>query len=142
MFIGEFHHSVDSKGRLIIPALFREMLGERCVITRGIDQCLFIYPLSEWKLLLEKINGLPVNRKDARQFARFFLSGAIECEFDKQGRINISTPLMTYAELIKDCVVIGVSNRIEVWDTIKWESYFATSIDCISDIAENIGFDL
>lgn len=142
MFIGEFHHSVDSKGRLIIPALFREMLGERCVITRGIDQCLFIYPLSEWKLLLEKINGLPVNRKDARQFARFFLSGAIECEFDKQGRINISTPLMTYAELIKDCVVIGVSNRIEVWDNVKWESYFATSIDCISDIAENIGFDL
>lgn len=142
MFIGEFHHSVDSKGRLIIPALFREMLGERCVITRGIDQCLFIYPLSEWRLLLGKINGLPVNRKDARQFVRFFLSGAIECEFDKQGRINISTPLMTYAELIKDCVVIGVSNRIEVWDNVKWESYFATSIDCISDIAENIGFDL
>lgn len=142
MFIGEFHHSVDSKGRLIIPALFREMLGDRCVITRGIDQCLFIYPLSEWRVLLEKINGLPVNRKDARQFARFFLSGAIECEFDKQGRINISTPLMTYAELIKDCVVIGVSNRIEIWDNAKWEGYFTTSIDCISDIAENIGFDL
>lgn len=114
MFIGEFHHSVDAKGGLMIPSLFRELLGERCVITRGIDQCLFIYPLSEWRMLLEKINALPVNRKDARQFARFFLSGAIECEFDKQGRVNHSTPLMTYAELIKDCVVIGVANRIEV----------------------------
>ncbi len=142
MFIGEFHHSVDAKGRLIIPALFRQLLGERCVITRGIDQCLFIYPLSEWHMLLEKINALPVNRKDARQFARFFLSGAIECEFDKQGRVNLSTPLMTYAELIKDCVVIGVANRIEVWDKTKWEGYFVTSMDCISDIAENIGFDL
>ena len=142
MFIGEFHHSIDAKGRLIMPAKFREQLNECCVITRGIDQCLFIYPIEEWKILLEKVNGLPVNRKDARQFLRFFLSGACECEFDKQGRINLSTPLMNYAGLSKDCVIIGVSNRIEIWEKEKWTHYFDFSVDSILDIAENIGFDL
>lgn len=142
MFIGEFHHSIDAKGRLIMPAKFREQLNEFCVITRGIDQCLFIYPIEEWKILLEKVNGLPVNRKDARQFSRFFLSGACECEFDKQGRINLSTPLMNYAGLSKDCVIIGVSNRIEIWEKEKWTQYFDFSVDSILDIAENIGFDL
>lgn len=142
MFIGEFHHSVDTKGRLIIPSKFRDQLGERCIITRGIDQCLFIYPMEEWETLLCKINSLPVNRKDARQFSRFFLSGACECEFDKQGRINLSTPLMSYAALIKDCVIIGVSNRIEIWEKDKWSQYFDSSLDSILDIAENIGFDL
>ena len=142
MFIGEFHHSIDAKGRLIMPAKFREQLNECCVITRGIDQCLFIYPIEEWKILLEKVNGLPVNRKDARQFSRFFLSGACECEFEKQGRINLSTPLMNYAGLSKDCVIIGVSNRIEIWEKEKWTQYFDFSVDSILDIAENIGFDL
>ncbi|MGL4335672.1 MAG: division/cell wall cluster transcriptional repressor MraZ [Turicibacter sp.] len=142
MFIGEFHHSVDIKGRMIIPSRFRELLGEKCVITRGIDQCLFIYPLCEWEKLLNKINSLPVNRKDARQFARFFLSGATECEFDKQGRINISTPLQGYAQLEKECVIVGISNRIEIWDKAHWDDYFKMSEDVISDIAENIGFDL
>ena len=142
MFIGEFHHSIDAKGRLIMPAKFREQLNECCVITRGIDQCLFIYPIEEWKILLEKVNGLPVNRKDARQFSRFFLSGACECEFDKQGRINLSTPLLNYAGLSKDCVIIGVSNRIEIWEKEKWTQYFDFSVDSILDIAENIGFDL
>ena len=142
MFFGEFHHSIDAKGRLIMPAKFREQLNECCVITRGIDQCLFIYPIEEWKILLEKVNGLPVNRKDARQFSRFFLSGACECEFDKQGRINLSTPLMNYAGLSKDCVIIGVSNRIEIWEKEKWTQYFDFSVDSILDIAENIGFDL
>ena len=142
MFIGEFHHSIDAKGRLIMPAKFREQLNECCVITRGIDQCLFIYPIEEWQILLEKVNGLPVNRKDARQFSRFFLSGACECEFDKQGRINLSTPLMNYAGLSKDCVIIGVSNRIEIWEKEKWTQYFDFSVDSILDIAENIGFDL
>lgn len=142
MFIGEFHHSIDAKGRLIMPAKFREQLNECCVITRGIDQCLFIYPIEEWKILLEKVNGLPVNRKDDRQFSRFFLSGACECEFDKQGRINLSTPLMNYAGLSKDCVIIGVSNRIEIWEKEKWTQYFDFSVDSILDIAENIGFDL
>ena len=142
MFIGEFHHSIDAKGRLIMPAKFREQLNECCVITRGIDQCLFIYPIEEWKILLEKVNGLPVNRKDARQFSRFFLSGACECEFDKQGRINLSTLLMNYAGLSKDCVIIGVSNRIEIWEKEKWTQYFDFSVDSILDIAENIGFDL
>ena len=142
MFIGEFHHSIDAKGRLIMPAKFREQLNECCVITRGIDLCLFIYPIEEWKILLEKVIGLPVNRKDARQFSRFFLSGACECEFDKQGRINLSTPLMNYAGLSKDCVIIGVSNRIEIWEKEKWTQYFDFSVDSILEIAENIGFDL
>jgi MraZ protein len=143
MFMGEYHHNVDVKGRLIVPVKFREELGEVFILTRGLDQCLFGYPLSEWKVIEEKLKGLPLTKKDARAFTRFFFSGATECEIDKQGRINIATPLVNYAKLEKECVVLGVSNRIEIWNKDIWNDYFSESADSFAEIAENmIGFDI
>ena len=143
MFMGEYHHNVDNKGRLIVPAKFREDLGDMFILTRGLDQCLFGYPINEWKLLEDKLKGLPLTKKDARAFTRFFFSGATECELDKQGRINIPAPLLQYANLDKECVVLGVSNRIEIWSKDLWEDYFLKSEESFAEIAENmIGFDI
>ncbi|NGP44351.1 division/cell wall cluster transcriptional repressor MraZ [Bacillaceae bacterium SIJ1] len=138
MFMGEYHHSIDAKGRIIIPSKFRQPLGELFVITRGLDQCLFIYPMAEWQHLVDKLKQLPLTKKDARAFTRFFLSGASECELDKQGRINITTPLCKYASLEKECVIIGVSNRIEVWGKDAWDNYFDISQESFSELAENM----
>jgi len=143
MFMGEYHHTIDIKGRMIVPSKFREGLGETFVVTRGLDQCLFVYPMSEWNIIEEKLKALPLTKKDARAFTRFFFSGATECEIDKQGRVNIATPLLQYAKLEKECVVIGVSNRIELWSKSIWESYVAEQEDSFEEIAENmIDFDL
>jgi MraZ protein len=143
MFMGEYQHTIDAKGRMIVPAKFREGLGEQFVLTRGLDQCLFGYPMSEWKLIEEKLKALPLTKKDARAFTRFFFSGATECELDKQGRINIASPLLNYAKLEKECVVIGVSNRIELWSKEIWEQYVEEQEDSFAEIAENmIGFDI
>ncbi|SDL77094.1 division/cell wall cluster transcriptional repressor MraZ [Sediminibacillus halophilus] len=143
MFMGEFQHNIDTKGRIIVPAKFREGLGETFVLTRGLDQCLFAYPMDEWSLLEEKLKKLPLTKKDARAFTRFFFSGAVECEVDKQGRINIPAPLRKYAGLEKGCVVIGVSNRIEFWSDSEWETYFEASEDSFAEIAENMmDFDI
>ncbi|KQL54727.1 cell division protein MraZ [Heyndrickxia shackletonii] len=143
MFMGEYQHNIDTKGRIIIPAKFRELLGETFVITRGLDRCLFGYPIDEWKQVEEKLKALPLTKKDARAFTRFFFSGASECELDKQGRINIPTPLVSYAQLEKECVVLGVSNRIEIWSKELWEDYFEESEESFAEIAENmIGFDI
>ncbi|PMC38673.1 cell division/cell wall cluster transcriptional repressor MraZ [Bacillus sp. UMB0899] len=143
MFMGEYHHTVDIKGRMIVPSKFRDGLGESFVITRGLDQCLFVYPMSEWNVIEEKLKALPLTKKDARAFTRFFFSGATECEIDKQGRVNIATPLLQYAKLEKECVVIGVSNRIELWSKSIWENYVAEQEDSFEEIAENmIDFDL
>ncbi|WP_307480608.1 division/cell wall cluster transcriptional repressor MraZ [Cytobacillus purgationiresistens] len=143
MFMGEYHHNVDTKGRLIVPSKFRENLGETFVLTRGLDQCLFGYPMSEWKEMEIKLKALPLTKKDARSFTRFFFSGATECEIDKQGRVNITSPLLQYAKLEKECVVLGVSNRIEIWSRNLWEEYFAGSEESFAEIAENmIGFDI
>lgn len=142
MFMGEYQHSVDAKGRLIVPAKFREALGEAFVVTRGLDNCLFGYPMNEWRKLEEKLKDLPMTKKDTRAFARFFFSGATEVEIDKQGRINIPTTLMQHAHLVKECVVLGVSNRIEIWAKDAWEAYFSESEQSFNEIAENmIGFD-
>jgi len=141
--MGEYHHSIDNKGRMIVPAKFREVLGESFILTRGLDQCLFIYPLDEWQVLEEKLKTLPLTKKDARAFTRFFFSGATECEVDKQGRINIAAPLVSYAKLEKDCVVVGVSNRLEIWSKENWEQYVDEAEDSFSELAENmIGFDI
>jgi MraZ protein len=143
MFMGEHHHNIDSKGRLIVPAKFRDDLGEVFVLTRGLDQCLFGYPLSEWKEIEQKLKALPLTKKDARAFTRFFFSGATESEIDKQGRTNIPTPLLQYAKLDKECVILGVSNRIEIWSKQIWEDYFNESEESFAEIAENmIGFDI
>ncbi|MCK0470653.1 division/cell wall cluster transcriptional repressor MraZ [Halalkalibacter sp. APA_J-10(15)] len=145
MFMGEYHHNVDDKGRMIVPAKFRDALGSTFVVTRGLDRCLFVYPQAEWLKLEEKLKSLPFTKKDARAFTRFFFSGATECELDKQSRVNIASPLREFAQLEKECVVIGVSNRVEVWSKAIWEEYFAESEESFSEIAENIvdfDFDL
>lgn len=138
MFMGEFHHSIDDKGRLILPAKFREDLGDNFIITRGLEECLFIYSISEWKKITHKLNNLPFTKKDARSFMRFFLSGATATEFDKQGRINITSPLISYADLKKECVVIGVGDRIEVWSKDKWDDFYNSNKEKLSDIAETL----
>lgn len=137
MFMGEYHHTIDDKGRLTIPSKIRYELGEIFIITRGLDGCLFVYPKDEWINIIGKYKELP-NTKDARNFMRFFLSGAVECEFDKQGRINISSPLMKYADLNKECVIIGVNDRLEVWSKDRWENFINENEDSLSDIADNL----
>lgn len=142
MFMGEYQHSVDAKGRLIVPAKFRERLNETFIITRGLDNCLFGYPMDEWRKLEEKLKELPMTKKDTRAFVRFFFSGATEVEIDKQGRINIPATLLSHAHITKECVIIGVAARIEIWAREAWEDYFKDSEESFNEIAENmIGFD-
>jgi MraZ protein len=138
MFMGEYQHSIDDKGRIIIPAKFREQLGDQFVITRGLDNCLFVYPLSEWSQLEQKLKSLPMMKSDARAFSRFFFSGATECELDKQGRVNLPNTLCEYAKLERDCIVLGVSNRVEIWSKPIWEGYFKQSEETFNEIAEKL----
>lgn len=124
MLIGEYSHTIDAKGRLIVPVKFRTELGERFIVTKGFDGCLYGYSLEEWAAIEEKVKALPlVTGKDARNFTRFFFSSAIECELDSQGRILISQGLREFASLEKEVVVIGVSSRIEIWSKAKWDLY-------------------
>ena len=138
MFIGEYHHTIDEKGRIIIPAKFRDALGKEFIITRGIENCLFVYSLQNWANITTKLSQLPFTKKDARTFNRFFMSGATNVELDKQGRVNISQPLIQYANLEKDCVVIGTGDRLEIWSQESWGSFFDSTKDSMSDIAENL----
>ncbi len=138
MFMGEFKHSIDAKGRLIMPSKFREELGEKFVITRGMDGCLFGYPQNEWEILEQKLKEMPLAKKDTRAFVRFFYSAATECEIDKQGRINLPTSLMSHAELEKACVVIGVSNRIEIWSEERWNKFSTEAEENFDEIAETM----
>lgn len=137
MFMGEYHHTIDDKGRLTIPSKIRYELGESFVVTRGLDGCLFVYPKNTWDKIVSKYQELP-NVKDARNFMRFFLSGASTLEFDKQGRINIASPLMKYADLQKDCVVIGVGDRLEIWSEERWNNFISENEDNLSEIADNL----
>ena len=129
---------IDDKGRLIIPSKFREELGNKFIITRGIENCLFVYSLESWEKIVNKLETLPFTKKDARAFIRFFLSGASEAEFDKQGRINITSPLISYANITKECVVIGTGDRLEIWSEESWNDFFTSAKDSMSDIAENL----
>ncbi len=138
MFMGEFQHSIDEKGRLTVPAKFRELLGASFVVTRGLDQCLFVYPMDEWAVMEKKLKALPLMKADARAFTRFFFSGATECELDKQGRVNLPGKLCEYAKLTKECVVLGVSTRVEIWSKHTWEQYFSQSEEAFNDIAEKL----
>lgn len=123
MFIGEYSHSVDVKGRVSIPAKFREELGESFILTKGLDNCLFIYSMEEWNILESKLKQLPLTNKDARAFVRFFFSGANECELDSQGRIRITNNLRDHANLQKEAVIIGVGTRVEIWSNDEWQKY-------------------
>ena len=138
MFMGEYHHSIDEKSRLIMPSKFRYDLGESFVITRGIDSCLFVYPKETWINLTSKLNELSFTKKDVRSFQRFFLSAATICEFDKQGRISITSPLADYADLTKECVVIGVNDRIEIWSKENFDKFLKENINNVSEIAEHL----
>ena len=133
MFMGEFHHNIDEKGRLVIPNKFRLELGERFIITRGLEKCLYAYSISEWNNIVAKLKQLPFTKKDARTFIRSFFSGAAECEFDRQGRINITSPLVSYADLTKECVIIGANDRLEIWG-----NFFEENSEKLEDIAENL----
>jgi MraZ protein len=138
LFIGEYQHSLDEKGRLIIPVRLREGLGERFIATRGLDNCVFFYPLAEWEALQKKLKSLPSTRADARAIQRFFFSGAAECEIDRQGRILIPAALREYARLERDVVITGVAIRVEVWSTEVWQKYRTETGENIAAIAENI----
>ena len=138
MLMGEFYHTIDEKGRLIIPSKFREELGNNFIITRGLEECLFIYSMENWNKITSKLNSLPFTKRDARSFTRFFLSGATAAEFDKQGRTNITSPLVYYAELKKECVIIGVGDRLEIWSSEKWNNFYEENKENLSNIAENI----
>lgn len=138
MFMGEYHHSIDDKGRLIIPSKFREELGDDFVITRGIENCLYAYSKNSWQKIVAQLETLPFTKKDAREFVRFFLSGATVLEFDKQGRTNITSPLITYANIQKECVIIGVGDRLEIWAKEGWDKFFENAQNNLSDIAENL----
>lgn len=141
MFKGEFQHSLDEKGRLIIPAKFREGLGEKFVITRGLDNCLFAYPTSQWEVLEEKIKELPTSQADTRAFVRMFFSGAVDADFDKQGRVVIPQQLREHARIDRDVYVIGVSTKVEVWAKETWEKYSDQAGQSYEGIAKivNIG---
>lgn len=138
MFMGEYHHNIDEKNRLILPAKFRNELGDKFIVTRGLEKCLYVYSMNDWEKIVAKLNTLPFTKKDARIFIRSFFSGATECEFDRQGRINITSPLVSYADLQKECIVIGANDRIEIWSKEKWESFFDENSDKIEEIAEHL----
>jgi len=121
MFMGEYQHVLDAKGRMFIPAKLREELGEKFIVTIGLDRCLFVFPAETFNIYKEKLDAISLANKDARNFTRFFFAGAGECELDKQGRIMLPQKLRTYANLEKDVTVVGVSGRIELWNTEDWE---------------------
>lgn len=138
MFIGEHHHTLDSKGRLILPAKFRASLGERCIATRGLDHCLFVFPMEEWQQIEQRFRNLPLTSSEARAFVRFFFSGATECELDAQGRILIPPSLREYAGVNREVVIIGVSSRIEIWAKERWLEYFSRAEESYEKLAEKM----
>lgn len=138
MLIGEFQHNIDNKGRLTMPAKFRPDLGASFIVTRGLDGCLFGFPMSSWESIHEKLKQLPLTKKDARAFTRFFYSAATEVEIDKQGRINLPNNLIEYAKIDKECRVIGVADRIEIWSSATWEAFSEIAEENFETIAEDM----
>ena len=138
MLIGEYRHTIDTKKRLAVPAKFRKDLGERAIITRGLENCLVVYTLGEWEKLAKKLEALPTSQADARNFARIMLSGAADVELDKLGRILIPDYLKNYASLQKSVAILGLSNRIEIWDAEKWEEHRKKTETSAGDIAERL----
>ena len=145
MFMGEYNHTIDAKGRLIVPPKFREILGDNFIVTKGLDGCLFVYPNDEWTRFEEKLKSLPLTNKNARQFTRFFLAGAAACEVDKQGRILLPQVLREFASLEKDVVLVGVASRIEIWSRERWDESMNTYDGDMDEVAENmesLGFSI
>ena len=145
MFMGEYNHTIDAKGRLIVPAKFREILGDNFIVTKGLDGCLFVYPNDEWTRFEEKLKSLPLTNKNARQFTRFFLAGEAACAVDKQGRILLPQVLREFASLEKDVVLVGVASRIEIWSRERWDESMNTYDGDMDEVAENmesLGFSI
>ena len=138
MLSGEYRHTIDEKGRLIIPSKIRNEIGNRIIITRGLDGCLFGYNEKNWECIMKKLNTLPFTKRDARNFTRFLASGATLLEFDKQGRVNLPSFLSDYATLLKEVVIVGVIDRVEIWSREKWEQFMNDNVDSLSDISENL----
>ena len=143
--MGEYHHNIDEKGRIIIPSKFRDELVSEFVVTKGLEGCLFVYPKNEWGNIVNSLKQIPFTKKDARNFSRVFMASASMLDFDKQGRINVPRPLVEYAKLDKECVIIGVNDRLEIWNKSLFESYINENEENLSDIADNLfsgGLDL
>ena len=139
MFIGEYEHTLDAKGRVIMPVKLREEMGEKFIVTKGQEGCLFAYSQNEWKNFEEKLKSLPsYTNKNVRDFIRYFLSGAVECELDKQGRFLIPSNLRNHAMLDKELVIIGVGTKIEIWDRKEWRRYSDNDGISADEIAENL----
>lgn len=136
MYMGEYSHSIDTKGRLIIPSKFRETLGEEFVVTKGLDGCLFVFDKTEWSAFEQKLKSLPITNKEARQFVRFFLAGAAAMEVDKQGRILLPGVLREFADITKDVTLIGVGSRIEIWSRERWDG--TSDYEDMEEIAEHM----
>ncbi len=143
MFMGEYNHSIDAKGRLIIPAKFRDQLGDEFIVTKGLDGCLFAFPKDEWQVFEEQLRKLPLTQKNARKFTRFFMGGAATCELDKQGRILLPQNLREFANLDKDVVLSGNLNRIEIWNKTAWaENSAYDDMDDISEQMSSLGLNI
>lgn len=138
MFMGEYHHNIDEKGRIVLPGKFRNEDMDKIVVTRGFEQCLYLYTMEEWQKVVDKLNTLPFTKKDARTVMRSFFAGASICEFDRSGRINITSPLVSYAGLTKECVIIGVNDRIEIWDEKIYNNFMNDNASKIEEMAENL----
>ena len=139
MFIGEYQHNLDSKGRLAVPAKFRILLKGGAVVTRGLDNCLFLYPKKQWKELAGKLSELPISQAKARAFSRVMLAGAMDVDFDNQGRITLPEYLRDFAEVKKKVIIAGLYNRLEIWDSSKWNTYKTGAEKDSGDIAEALG---
>jgi MraZ protein len=142
MFIGEFHYNIDDKGRLFLPSEMRNDLGIEVIINRGIEKCLYVYPLPEWEKIVEKLSTLSFTKKTNREFNRMFLSGAYKREIDSKGRVNLDKNLMDYANLNRECVIIGVGERLEIWDKAEWDRYYNERQSVLEEISEGIEFDI
>ncbi|MBO4358643.1 MAG: division/cell wall cluster transcriptional repressor MraZ [Erysipelotrichaceae bacterium] len=138
MFIGEYKHNLDTKGRIIIPSKFREELHTTFILTRGLDGCLTIYSLKQWEKLFEEVNKLPTTKKAARQYVRMLTSTATECTLDNQGRIQIPSFLSKPVNITKECVVIGANDHIEIWDKDTWDTYYIDASNNFEEVAENL----
>ena len=138
MFMGEYHHNIDDKQRLVIPSNYRSSLGESFIVTRGLEKCLYIYTTTEWQKIVDKLANLPFTKKDARVFIRSFFSAAANCNLDRQGRINITSQQAVYADLKKECVIIGANDRIEIWSKENWDKFNDEYSESLESVAENL----
>ncbi len=138
MFIGEYEHNLDAKGRIIIPSKFRDELHSSFILTRGLDGCLTIYSLEQWNKIFERINKLPTTKKAVRQYTRVLTSNACECQLDNQGRILIPANLTAPVGIKKECVIVGANDHIEIWDKESWENYFNEANESFEEVAENL----